>query len=367
MAGDQGGSWFNPFDNIAAKVGNTLGPSARAVSGTYDNSSYTPSYQQQPSSTPQVKGATTGAYDGALSYQDGQAQQFNNGAWGDYNSPSQTTPQPDRSAPAYDANEMGILDSQYGRYQTLLDGVDGTLADGLKRLGKSEQSAKTNAGNSYGRVTRDYDTSQKNSQDSKNDAIRGVDTNARTMSNSLRRIIGMAGGSGASANLAADNAVAREASSSRDGVMSSFGENAMALDKAQGRTKDDYEDLLKEIADSRKTQEQSLRGGIFDQRQNLDATMADIDLERTRLRGGDPLAAMQPYNDRFNTNQKALQALPEQYRNIASRDVSVESPKLADYLVDRQALNASKQNGGQEQYSPYKAFLDRNREEEQRI
>ena len=266
--------------------------------------------------------------------------------------------------PAYDQNDMKMLDSQYGKYQTLLDGLDPALASGLKNLGESETQANTNATQQNNRATRDFNISQQNSRNAKNTAINSVDNNARTMSDSLRRIIGMAGGSGGSAQLAANNAVARTASGERTGVMGSFGKNEQALQTARDDTQTDFEKLLEEIKASRNTQEQALRGGIIDQRDNFNNTMADIDLERTSLRGGDPLAAMQPYTDRFNTNQAELQALPEKYRNIASRDVSVSKPALADYLVDKQALNASNQNGGQQQYSPYKAFLDKNKEEE---
>ena len=372
MAGESGGSWWNPIDNIQAQASNYLGGGAIAASGTYDNSSYTPSYQQQPTqqSSPQVQGAST---DGGSYYDSAKGYFVDQNGNRIYASDSPTT-SPTYSnyssggggsaAPAYDANDMKILDSQYGRYQTLLDGLDPALASGLKNLGESETQANTNATQQNNRATRDFNTSELNSRNSKNQAINSVDTNARTMSDSLRRIIGMAGGSGASANLAGSNAVARQASQQRDGVMGSYGKNEQALQTARDDTQTDFEKLLAEIKRSRNTQEQALRGGIIDQRNNFNSTMADIDLERTSLRGGDPLAAMQPYTDRFNTNQAELQALPEKYRNIASRDVSVSKPALADYLVDKQALNASNQNGGQQQYSPYKAFLDKNKEEE---
>ena len=178
----------------------------------------------------------------------------------------------------------------------------------------------------------------------------------------------MAGGSGASANLAADNAVARNASQSRDGVMSSFGKNEQALQTARGDTEKDFIELMKSISDSRRTQEQALRAGVIGQEQGLDATLGEIAAARQNLiSGSGGTAAAQPYRDSFNQKQTALDALPEQFRNIASRDVSVSKPQLSDYLVDRQALNASAQTGGQEQYSPYKSFLEKNREEEQRI
>jgi len=357
-------------------ITNALQGQSNNTGGTFGSSfsngygSGRPSYgQPEASSTPQVKGATTGAYDGAMYYdtETGVGSVFGDGQWNPQQGSGTTRGGSGSAAPAYNQEDVRGLDAQKSLFERLLQSTQGTLNSGLQGLNDSTTQANNNAQSGFNRANRDFDIQREDSQNSKNQAINGVDTNARTMSDSLRRIIGMAGGSGASANLAGSNAVARQASQQRDGVMGSFGKNERNLDLAVGDTKTDFEKLLEEIKASRRTQEESLRAGVGAQEQGINQTLAEIAAERARVMGGDQLSAAQPYQDRYLGIQNQLDALPGQFRNEASRAVKATAPKLSDYLVDRQALNASKQNGGQEQYSPYKAFLDRNREEEQRI
>jgi len=270
------------------------------------------------------------------------------------------------AAPAYNQADIDQLDRQQSLYERLLQSTGSTLNSGIQGLNDSTDKANQRANLTNDRAERDYGLQRESSQAAKNSAINSVDTNARTLSDSLRRIIGMAAGSGASANLAANNAVARSASQERGGVLGKFGENSRSLDIAEGDTETDFERLLEEIKASRRDQEESLRAGIGTQKQGINQSLAEIAAERARVTGGNQLSAAQPYQDRYLGVQDKLDALPDKFRNQAGRDVEVNAPKLSDYLVDRQAINASEATG-QTQYSPYAAFLNRNREEEQRV
>jgi hypothetical protein len=176
-------------------------------------------------------------------------------------------------------------------------------------------------------------------------------------------MLGMASGSGSSAyQLAAPNAVARQASQQRSNVMTNYGQNERDLNTAVDDTNVDFESLLNEILQQRRDREEELRAGVTTQQQGIYQGMGDIAAERARLRGGDPMSASRPYETRYTQLQDSLDALPGKYRNaVSARDLNVKTPSLRDYMVDRQAINANRQ-GGQSQYSPYLNFLKKDEE-----
>lgn len=265
---------------------------------------------------------------------------------------------------SYNPNDLAYLDSQQSLYERLLQSADGALNSGLQKLNDSTTSARNQATLKNSRAMRDYETKRTDTQNSKNQALGSVNTNARTLSDSLRRMLGMASGSGSSAyQITAPNAVARQASQQRNSVMSNYGQNERDIDTAVGDTKVDFTNLLQEIANQRRQREEELRAGVYGQQQGINQSLAEIASERARLQGGNSLSAMRPYQDRYLGLQTQIDQLPTQFRtDITSRDLNVKTPNLRDYMVDRQAINANRQ--GQSQYSPYSQFLRKDEEEQ---
>lgn len=271
------------------------------------------------------------------------------------------------SKPAYSQEDMDYLNNQESLYNTLLGSLGGTLTSGLSKLDTSEAGARGSAKLSNDRAMRDYNLKREDSKRGKQDAIGNVDNNARSLSDSIRRILGMASGSGSSAyRFAAPNAIARDASKKRSSVMNSYGQNERNLDLAVDDTDVDYGNLLNEITNKRRTEEESLRAGILGQEQGIQQSLGEIAGERARLRGGNVLNASRPFQDRYLGIQNEIGALPNRFAVSNPREVKVTQPQLSDYLVDRTALNATQQSG-QKQYSPYSAFLNKQRDDEEQL
>jgi hypothetical protein len=272
------------------------------------------------------------------------------------------------TAPSYSQQDMDYLNNQQSLYERLLQSLGTGLNSGITKLDQSKIDAENKAGLSNERAQRDFGIQREYNQRDKGSAIEGVNSNARNLSDSFRRILGMASGANSSAyKFAAPNAVARQASQGRNKVMDSFGRNELGLDKAVEDTNVDFQSLLGEIAKQRREKEEALRSGVATQEQGVQNSLAEIAAERARLQGGNALSAMRPYQDRFNSLQDTIDQLPSRFAsNITPRELSVAQPKLSDYLVDRQAINASEASG-QSQYSPYSAFLKSKDDEEQQL
>lgn len=273
------------------------------------------------------------------------------------------------SAPAYNSQDLAYLDDQKGLYERLLASTGTALSSGLSKLDQSKIAAENQANTQYGRQKGRLDTQRFDTQVEKEGALGQVDNNARTLYSNLRRVLGIASGSGSSAyKFAAPQAVARDASTKRGSVMSTFGKNERNLDTAFDETRIDYEDLLANIAQQRRDKEAELRQGILGQEQSLQNTLADLAGERSNLLGGDYGAArvaQQPYRDRYNSIQTELDGLPSRFASaITPRDVKTVDPTLDKYTVDRSAVNANNQTG-QSQYAPYSNFLNRYRADDE--
>lgn len=270
---------------------------------------------------------------------------------------------------SYDPNDLAYLNQQEADYNRLLSNTDSFLSSGLTSLNDSFTRETNTAKGKRSRALEDFQTQREDSTREKQSAIGKVDTNARTLSDSLRRMLGMAGGANSSAyKITAPGAVARQASQQRGNVLSTFGENERNLVTSENRAKEDFDNLLAELAAQRSERESSLRSGIDTQRQGILQSLMEIAAEKASLRGGNPLNASQPYRDRYWGLQNAITNYPNQFRtSVTPREIKVNPAKLSDYIVDRQAINANRGEDGQSTYSPYAQFLNRQREEEQLI
>lgn len=273
------------------------------------------------------------------------------------------------SAPAVDPNDVAFLDNQSGNLQRMLQSSNAGLSNGITALEDSYKREQNNANQQRSRALENYGKQSVVNEQDKMQGINTVDTNARTLNNSLRRILGMAGGSSSSAYQdAAPNAVARQASGQRDGVLSNYGRNTEALTTAEERAKQDFDSLLNNLAAQRRQKESELRSSVLNQQNELQAKLADIAAQKAQVLGGGKssiLAARQPYQAQIGANQNALDGLFNQFRNPTYNVTPVEAKAvdLSKYSVDKAAINAQNQ-GGQGAYSPYSYFLNKDKQEQ---
>lgn len=365
-------SWYNPLDNIASAV-RTVNPYAN-LSGfakggqTAAKGNNEPGqFYRSPTTTTRTSNTTSSTspfIEDNINHVQEALDYYNNQNSGG----SGTGSGSGSSAPAYDQEEMNLLNRQKSLYEQLLSGVDTFERDGLRDLNDSYQSSLNRAGSSRDRAVRNYGIQREDTTRAKQSALGSVNQNTNNLARSLRTLLGMASGSGSSAfQFAAPNAVARLASAQRSGVMEDYGVNERNLVQAEADAKTDYENLLEELSNERQSNERRLKQGVLTQRQSLNDMLGQIAADIANLSGGSGFNASQPYFDQYMNFQNQLQQLPSQYRTgVTARDVNAKPVSLRDYTVDRQALNANR-TGGSSQYSPYAQFLNRQREEDERL
>jgi hypothetical protein len=273
------------------------------------------------------------------------------------------------SAPAYNADDLAYLNDQESQLKRLLASAQGTLGTGLTGLTDSFNRETSTANQARSRALENFGIQREDTTRAKQTALGGVDTNARTLNDSLRRILGMASGSGSSAyQFAAPNAVARQASQQRTGVLGDYAENDRNITLSEDRAKLDFSSLLDDLERQRRAKESELRAGVAAREQGINTDLANVAGERAKLIGGGYGAvriAQQPYQNAINSRQSEIDSLFERFRSpmLTPQAVNVQTPELRNYLVDRSAINANAQAGSPETYSPYSQFLRKRADE----
>lgn len=273
------------------------------------------------------------------------------------------------AAPSYNQDDLNYLNDQEAQLRRLLQSAQQARADGTTRLQDSYNQETSQANQRRSRALEDFGIQREDTTRGKQTAINNTNTNARTLSDSIRRMIGMASGSNSSAyQLAAPNAVARSASINRNNVMDTFGKNFRDLDLSERRAKDDFESLLSDLAAQKQSRMGELESGVLSQEQGIYESLANLASERAKLQGGGYGAvrvARQPYLNEINNRQNQIDQIFSKYRTPYSvKAVNVQKPNLRNYTVDKYAISQNK-TAGQEPYSPYSQFLKKQAEEAQ--
>lgn len=267
----------------------------------------------------------------------------------------------------YSAEDIAYIDDLIANYNRQMGRTTTGLNQGLSQLENSYNKEQSRQNQLRGRALEDFAVQRSDTELAKNNAIGQVDTNARTLADSLRRKLGMAGGTDSSAfQYAAPNAVARLASGERTDVLSDYGQNFRDLETSENRAKSDFENLLADLLEQRKTRESGLRSGVLEQQNQISEALANAAREKASLLGGGYSAARSasaPYTRDIASRESAIDNLFNQFQTPYSvQDVKVNAPSLKDYTVDRAAINANQ--GSTSTYSPYEQLLKKRNEEQ---
>lgn len=270
-----------------------------------------------------------------------------------------------------DAEELAYLADQEALIRGLLNKIQGSYKQGYQSIDDSYNSAKAGATKQQSRALSDYALQREDTSRAQQSAIGKVDTNARTLAQSLQRLIGNASGSGSSAyQITAPGAVARDASLNRQGVQETYGTNFRDLGIAEDRTKDDYESLLEELASQRNTARRDFETGLGEQKIGVQGQLADLARQREAVRGGDYNSirnASAPFQREIASTEAGLKGLFDKYRNpVKARKLEVSTPNLRDYVTNRAQIGGGQ---GAEQRTtnptaPYTNYLGDPQDEE---
>jgi hypothetical protein len=261
------------------------------------------------------------------------------------------------------AADLAYLDDQEGSLRGMLGSAQNTLNNGLTQIGDSYNKETGRTNEAKANATEGFITKREDTTRGKLAAVGQVNTGARTLADSVRRMLGLASGQNSSAfRETAPGAIARDASIKRTGVNETYGRNFRDLNTAEESTDLKFEQYLQDLAEQKRQKEQGLREGVLTQEQGIYNDLGDVARQRAQIQGGDYNAirsATAPARTAIADRQTALDSLFNTFRTpYATKDVAVDAPVLGDYTVDPTALKANNQTGGADaQYSPYSQFL----------
>lgn len=259
------------------------------------------------------------------------------------------------------AQDLAYLDDQEGLLRGMLGSAQNTLNNGLTQIKDTFDTEVGRTTQKEAEAKAGYTTKREDTTRDKQSAIGRVNTGARTLSDSVRRMLGMAGGTNSTAfNEAAPNMIARDATMKRSGVIDTAGKNFRDIDSAETSTLNAFKEYMEDLKSQRNQKESGLREGVLQQEQGIHQNLGQIARDREAVRGGsyDQMRrASAPAQAEVSSRQAALDGLFERFRTpYQTKQVAVAAPNLADYTVDRTALQAGGGTAtGQE--SPYQQFL----------
>ena len=273
------------------------------------------------------------------------------------------------SAPSYSREDLAYIDAQLaalgnqeGRLDTTLrQSLDAVLQNYNKQLGSTNQAR--------GRAMEDFNVKGQVSDQGRQKSLGQVETNARTLADSLRRRIGMASGSGSSAyQITAPQAVSQQASDQRANVLDDYSQNFLALDRDKKRAEEDFNNAITELGNWKSQSEMGVLQDIGNKRNEIAAARQQAAVERAKLLGGGYAgirSAMQPYEQQINERNSFLDGLYDKYASkYQAKPVQVANTQLRDYAVDQAAVADNTARGNANETAPYRTYLD---EEEQQV
>ncbi len=262
---------------------------------------------------------------------------------------------------AKDAADLAYLDDQEGTLRGMLSSTQKTLQNGLTQIGDSFAKESDRTNQSKEAAVQGYVTNREDATRSKQSSINAISSGARTLSDSVRRMLGMAAGNNSSAfNEAAPNMIARDTSMKRSGAIETAGKNFRDIDSAESSTLNAFKQYMEDLEEQKRTKESGLREGVLQQEQGIQTSIGQIARDRAALRGGtydEMRRASAPAQAEVASRQAQLDGLFDRFRTpYQTKNVDVAKANLADYTVDRTQIAAGggTANGVE---SPYQSFL----------
>lgn len=264
---------------------------------------------------------------------------------------------------AYDPADLAYLDDQKARLERQLGRTDTGLKQALEAILNEYNKSQSGVNKQRSRALEDFNDKREISESGRSRELGKVDTSARMLADSLRQRIGLASGSGSSAyQVAAPRAVQRQASEQRGDVLEDYSANFQALDKDETRAKEDFANLLEDLAAQRREREGGVRRDITEQRNEIRSNLGSLAGQRQKLLGGgyDKIReAMRPYDDQIRQGESLIDSIFNKYTTKYNvKPVQVRDTQLRDYAIDRAAIRDNAATGNQSDYAPYKTYLD---------
>ena len=267
------------------------------------------------------------------------------------------------SSPSYSREDLAYIDAQLAALGNQEGRLDNTLRQSLDAVLQNYNKQYSDTTGARSRAIEDFNVKGQISDQGRQKSLGQVETNARTLADSLRRRIGMASGSGSSAyQITAPGAVAQQASDQRANVLDDYSQNFLALDRDKKRAEEDFNKALTELNNWRSQSEMGVQQDIGNKRNEIAAAKQQAAVERAKLLGGGYQGirnAMAPYEQQINERNSFLDGLYDKYAaKYTAKPVQVNNTQLRDYAVDQAAVADNEARGNTNETAPYRTYLD---------
>lgn len=265
------------------------------------------------------------------------------------------------AAPDTTGEDLAYLDDQEKLLRDMLGSAQRTRQQGYQQINDDYNKAKNRSDLDRASAQEGFVTKREDTTRDKMGAIDKVNSGARSLADMARRLIGGAAGRYSSAfQFAAPSAISRVASGQRTDVNENFGRNLRDIDTAESSTMTRFNQFLEDLLSQRNERRSGLEEGVLQQEQGINRDLAEVARQRAMIQGGGYSAvrrATAPFQTAISERQSQLDNLFSRFRTpYKTQPVEVSAPNLSDYTYDKAAVNAINQ-GGQQDYSPYSAFL----------
>lgn len=221
-------------------------------------------------------------------------------------------------SPNTTASDLAYLDNYDTSLKGQLQSAQNSLGQGLQQIGDTYNENATRTNQDRNTADTGFNTNRTQTTQDKVKAQDQINTNARTLSDSVRSMLGLAGGTNSSAyQYAAPAAIARDTTQKTTNNSDTFGRNFDQIDSAQSATDLKFERALQDLADQKKQKESGLTSGVLDQENQIEQQLAQNALTRGEVQGGTygaTSAALKPFTNDMAGRQAAIDGLFAQYR-----------------------------------------------------
>lgn len=255
--------------------------------------------------------------------------------------------------PSYDTAAVAQYDQGINNANAALNRLGSQLESGNSGIDASWQNALNQLLLSRNQGEKSYNLNKQQTASDYVSAKNTIGANAGNSLNSLLRLLGSRGAGGSSAyNIAAPNAVSRQATIQRSEASGTNAKNNQALDINWNNFLTGYNNQVSSANSQREQQRQALQAQIENSRGSILQTIAQLAGMKASAMGGNAAGAAQPYIDQANS---ALdRAVSFRVNPISYQTQAYEAPSLGAYNTNPGAAPTYQGQGPSNDYfSPY--------------
>ena len=253
------------------------------------------------------------------------------------------------AAASQQADDLAYLADQEGLLRTMLSSSANTLNNGLTQIGDTYDKEVGRTGESKNAAMAKYGTQREDTTRDMTAARGTANAQARSLADSVRRVLGIASGVNSSAyRETAPGMIANDTTEKRGKIDQTTAKNFRNIKTAEDSTMNEFEQYLTDLADQRKQKESSLRESVLQTEQGIYNNLSEVARQRALVNGGgytQVRAATAPMQAEIASRQATIDGLFNQYRTpYQTKDISAAPAELSAFAVDNTAL--SKNGGG---------------------